>query len=78
MGGWRFRKTKTAGPFRATVSRRGAGGSFGFRGLRITRSSTGRWYATVSLPGTGLSRQFTLVGGRAREREYEREREREA
>lgn len=69
MGGWRYRKTKTAGPFRATLSRRGAGGSFGFRGFRVTRSATGRLYATISLPGTGLSRQFTLVRGDRRREE---------
>jgi len=38
---WRFRKSKNIGPFRATVSKKGVGKSFGFLGFRFGVSPDG-------------------------------------
>jgi len=54
--GWRWRKTiGLFGGARATVSRNGAGFSWGFSGLRIGRSPTGNLWVSFSIPGTGIS-----------------------
>jgi hypothetical protein len=60
----RYRKRLNFGLLRINLSRGGVGTSWGIRGLRVTRSATGRRYLTLSLPGTGLSWQRTL--GRSR------------
>jgi hypothetical protein len=39
---WRFRKSKNIGPFRATVSKKGIGTSFGFLGFRFGVSPDGK------------------------------------
>ncbi len=57
---WSYRKRFNFGPIRINLSRSGIGRSWGVRGARITHSSTGRRYLTLSLPGTGLSWQRTL------------------
>ena len=62
--GLRFRKTKSFGPLRFSLGKRGVGTSVGVRGARVSRSATGRNSATVSLIGTGLSWVF----GRSRRR----------
>ena len=56
----RYRKRLKAGPIRINLSRSGIGTSWGVRGFRITQTSTGRRYLTLSLPGTGLSWQRPL------------------
>lgn len=53
--GFRYRKSKSAGPFRVTASKTGVSAGVGMKGARISKSSTGRSRATASLPGTGLS-----------------------
>jgi hypothetical protein len=58
--GWSYRRRINMGPMRINLSRSGVGTSWGVRGLRITHSSTGRRYVTLSIPGTGLSWQTTL------------------
>jgi len=60
----RYRKRLNFGPFRINLSRSGIGTSWGVRGFRVTHSSTGRRYLTLSLPGTGLSWQRSF--GRSR------------
>jgi hypothetical protein len=51
---WRFRRSKTIGPFRTTVSKKGVGGSVGFLGFRVGVSPDGRKYWSFGMPGTGL------------------------
>jgi hypothetical protein len=51
---WRFRKTKSIGSFRATVSKKGVGTSIGIPGLRVGVSPGGKKYFSVGIPGTGL------------------------
>lgn len=58
--GLNYRKRIRFGPFRINLSRSGIGTSWGIPGFRITHSSTGRRYLTLSLPGTGLSWRKTL------------------
>jgi hypothetical protein len=64
--GWRFQKrVKIAPGVRVNLSKRGAGLSFGGRGLRYSVGPTGR-RTTFSIPGTGLS--YVRQQGRGRER----------
>ena len=51
---WRFRKSKNFGPFRATVSNKGIGTSFGLLGFRFGVSGEGRKYWSFGIPNTGL------------------------
>jgi hypothetical protein len=51
---FRFRKIKNFGPFRATLSKKGVGGSVGIPGLRFGVSPDGRKYVSAGIPGTGL------------------------
>lgn len=51
---WRFRKTKSFGPFRTTISKEGVGSSFGFLGFRFGVSPDGRRYWSFGIRGTGL------------------------
>jgi hypothetical protein len=51
---WRFRKSKSIGPFRATVSKKGVGTSIGIPGLRIGVNPEGKKYFSIGIPGTGL------------------------
>ena len=53
--GFRFRKTKSFGPARMSLGKRGAGFSFGFPGFRIGISPDGRVYISLGFPGTGFS-----------------------
>jgi hypothetical protein len=62
--GWSYRKTFKFGPLRINVSRHGIGTSLGIRGFRITHSSTGKRYVTLTMPGTGLSWRKTFRRGR--------------
>lgn len=60
--GWYFRRSKSFGPFRLNLSKRGIGWSLGTRGLRVGRSATGRRTTHVSIPGTGLGFRKSGVG----------------
>lgn len=51
---WRWRKTKSYGPIRTTVSKKGLGTSFGFLGFRFGVSPDGKKYWSFSIPRTGL------------------------
>lgn len=51
---WRWRKTKSYGPIRTTVSKKGLGTSFGFLGFRFGVSPNGKRYWSFGIPGTGL------------------------
>ena len=62
----RYRKRMKFGILRINLSRSGVGWSWGVRGFRVTHSSTGQHYLTLSLPGTGLSWQRALRPSRRR------------
>ena len=47
-------KSKNIGPSRASVSKKGAGTSFGFLGFRFGARPDGRKYWNVGIPGTRL------------------------
>ena len=52
--GFQFRKSKSFGPFRITVSKSGISTSVGIKGLRVTKTADGRVKTTASIPGTGI------------------------
>ena len=53
--GWRFRKIiNLCCGFRTTISRSGAGISWGFPGFRIGKSARGGMRISVGIPGTGF------------------------
>lgn len=62
--GMRFRKSKSFGPFRATLGKRGISTSVGGKGFRISKGSDGKIRSTVGIPGTGLS--YTTEHGKAK------------
>jgi hypothetical protein len=51
---WRFRRSKTIGPVRTTISKKGIGSSIGVPGFRVGVSPDGRKFWSVGIPGTGL------------------------
>lgn len=53
--GFRFRKSKSFGPFRVNVSKSGIGWSVGTKGARYTKRADGKTQTTFSVPGTGIS-----------------------
>ena len=54
--GFRFRKSlNLGGGFRINLSKSGVGYSFGGKGFRYTKKSTGGTRKTYSIPGTGIS-----------------------
>lgn len=54
--GFRFKKSLKLGKhFRINLSKSGVGYSIGGKGIRYTRSASGRKTVTTSIPGTGLS-----------------------
>lgn len=59
--GWSYRKSFKAGPFRVNVSKSGIGYSAGSRGFRTGVRSSGRRYASMSVPGTGLRYTKTVA-----------------
>ncbi|MEA3019506.1 MAG: hypothetical protein QOI47_1030 [Actinomycetota bacterium] len=63
--GWRYRRSKTIGPFRVNASKRGVGESFGASGMRIGRSPSGKTWVSLGLLGTGLS-YFRYLGRKRR------------
>ena len=62
--GLNFRKSINLGGLRLNLSNSGVGYSVGKKGVRISRSATGRTTSTVSIPGTGLSYTQNLGGGK--------------
>ena len=53
--GLRIRKRINLGGFRINISKSGIGHSYGVKGMRFTKKSTGGYRSTFSLPGTGIS-----------------------
>lgn len=53
--GFRFRRSKSFGPFRITASKRGLSYSIGGKGVRLTRRADGSLQETATLPHTGIS-----------------------
>jgi hypothetical protein len=51
---WSWRKSKSFGPLRFNLSRRGVGVSLGGRWLRVGRRADGDAVVGVGVPGTGL------------------------
>jgi Protein of unknown function (DUF4236) len=51
---WQFRKSKTFGPLRLTLTKRGISGSIGAGPLRFGLNSKGQIRRTVRVPGVGL------------------------
>lgn len=59
--GWTARKSFKIMPgVRMTVSPRGVSTSVGVRGMRVTRTATGRVTRTVGIPGTGVRNTTTI------------------
>ena len=59
--GFRFRKSiKLPGGVKVNVSKSGVGFSWGFKGFRISQTATGKIRITISIPGTGISYDWTL------------------
>lgn len=59
--GWTARKSFKVMPgVRMTVSPRGVSTSVGVRGMRVTRTATGRVTRTVGIPGTGVRHTKTI------------------
>jgi Protein of unknown function (DUF4236) len=57
--GWRFHRSKSFGPFRFSVGKRGVGVSVGVPGARIGIGADGRVRETYGIPSTGISYQQT-------------------
>ncbi|NFG25177.1 DUF4236 domain-containing protein [Clostridium botulinum] len=53
--GFRFRKSKSFGPFKVNLSKKGVGWSVGTKGVRYTKRADGKKQTTLSIPGTGIS-----------------------
>lgn len=53
--GLRIRKRINLGGFRINISKSGIGHSYGVKGMRFTKKSTGGYRSTFSLPGSGIS-----------------------
>jgi hypothetical protein len=53
--GFRFRKTKKAGPFRLSLTKRGIGWSIGNKYIGYSHGASGRNSLRASIPGTGIS-----------------------
>lgn len=63
--GLRFRKSISVGKnSRVNLSKSGVGFSTGVKGLRFTRTATGKNRVTASIPGTGISYQKDLGSGK--------------
>ena len=52
-----FRKSKKFGPVRITASKGGLSTSIGGKGMRVSKSTSGRTTTTVGIPGTGIYHQ---------------------
>lgn len=61
--GFRFRKSiNLGGGFKVNLSKSGVGYSWGTKGVRYTKTATGKNRTTISIPGTGIS-HITESGG---------------
>lgn len=47
MARWQFRRTRSFGPLRLSLSRRGVGASIGFGPFRLSRGADGKWRRTT-------------------------------
>lgn len=63
--GIRFRKTKKAGPFRFSLTKKGVGWSIGNKYIGYSHGASGRKSLRASIPGTGIS-YITPIGGKKR------------
>lgn len=66
--GFRFRKSINVGPLRVNLSKSGVGYSIGKKGVRLTKTASGRRQATVSVPGTGISYVKDLGGSKSKKK----------
>lgn len=65
--GLRFRKSIRLGKyFRINLSSKGAGYSTGVKGIRYTKTATGKEYITYSIPGTGISYRESLSDSKSK------------
>lgn len=64
--GFRFRKSKSFGPFRVNLSKSGVGWSFGNKWFRYTKKAGGGTRTTSSIPGTGISYVKDYGAGRGK------------
>lgn len=64
---WQFRKSKTFGPIRLSVSKRGLGVSAGAGPVRISQGADGKTRRTIRVPGTGIfnTKVIRKKGGRS-------------
>ena len=53
--GMKFRKSKSFGSVKVTISKSGVGYSIGGKGFRVTKKAGGGTRTTISVPGTGVS-----------------------
>ena len=54
--GFRFRKSiNLGGGFKVNLSKSGVGYSWGTKGVRYTKTASGKKRTTLSIPGTGIS-----------------------
>lgn len=70
--GFRFRKSKSLGPFRFTIGKKGFSSSVGGKYFRIGMSSSGKIRTTTRIPGTGLSYSSSIGGTKGRKRSKKR------
>lgn len=63
--GVRYRKSRSSGPFRVTVSKSGLHTSVGGKGFRVGVGTNGKVRTTVSIPGTGISYTTTRGGSKS-------------
>lgn len=52
--GWTWRKSKSFGPLRLTLTKSGISASLGAGPVRFTRAADGSVWRTVRIPGTGI------------------------
>lgn len=62
--GFRFRKSKSFGPFKINLSKSGIGWSIGTKGVRYTKRADDKTQTTLSIPGTGIS--YVAVKGKSK------------
>lgn len=56
MSAWQWRRSKSFGPLRVSVSKRGVGASIGFGPVRFSLGADGKIRRTIRIPGTGVRR----------------------
>lgn len=64
--GIRFRKTKKAGPFRFSLTKKGVGWSIGNKYIGYSHGASGRKSLRASIPGTGISYITPIFGRKKR------------